>query len=182
MQFPQIPPSLLSRPDTCACHVRCLEHLSPILYLGNLHSLGSNLENASFLILKEWVKRPHSGPAQHPAEGLSLCITSAPCLVCPIYYPTSRETQRKWYLVHHCLSGPVHGADQGSINICWINVFVYRQSLYKKKSRRDYYECIRSYSQMEIEDRTSVKWKGNWKFLSIYKNLIYTQKFQGLYY
>lgn len=119
--------------NASTCHVLCLEHLSPVLYLGNLDSLGSNLENASFLILKDWVKGPHSGPAQHPAEGLSLCITSAPCLVCPIYYATSRETQRKWYLAHHCLSGPVHGADQGSINICWINVFVYRQSLYKKK-------------------------------------------------
>lgn len=40
---PEYPPSL-SSPSTC------LEHLSPSAYLANLHSLGSKLENASFLI------------------------------------------------------------------------------------------------------------------------------------
>lgn len=51
---PKYPPSL-SPPGIC------LEHLSPSLYLANLHSLGSRLENASFLILEDWVKRPHWG-------------------------------------------------------------------------------------------------------------------------
>lgn len=48
------------RVHTIYC-ILCLERASPVLYLGNLHSLGANLENVSFLILKDWVKRPGQG-------------------------------------------------------------------------------------------------------------------------
>lgn len=100
-------------------HISCPLHgRFSCLYLANLYSLGSNLEDVSFLILKDQVRTPHqrSPDAQDPAERLSLWIASLPFF--SLLSPTAGNTHL--YLVYHCLPDPVCG-------ICWIKeVFVYR--------------------------------------------------------
>lgn len=44
------------------------------------------------------------------------------------------------------------------------------------KAGKDYYKYFRSHSQLEIEERMSVKWKYTWKLFSLQQSLS-TQKF-----
>lgn len=62
-----------------------------------------------------------SGPPKHRAEGFSLCSASAPCLVSPIY---SRPPYRPPPLAGKLRESWVHGTDQGSVNIYWMNEWI----------------------------------------------------------